>query len=145
MNKMMTTLLTLTLVAPIGGCKPPGGNLSPFASVTTSPAPAPPTVQSPACLDFLSNGDFGDVAVGSQSQQTISVVNPGVTTFIGTVSIEGQNPMYHVLKTTFSIKPGDTADVTIFFAPTVAGLRTATLVADSGGCRTTMTLTGMGR
>jgi subtilisin family serine protease len=101
---------------------------------TTPPAPAQIAV-SPA------SRNFGDVEIGSSSDQTFTVSNTGSETLSGSASVGA--PFSIVGGSPYNISGGGNAVVTVRFTPTSAGVANQT-VTFTGGGGTTASVTGNG-
>ena len=103
----------------------------------------------PTIVISPSSENFGSVAVGSFVQQTLTIANDASTTVtISGISLTGANPGDFSENNTCSspLPTAGTCTVTVTFAPTAAGQRTATLTVtdDAPGSPQTASLTGTG-
>jgi len=103
------------------------------ASTPTQPVPA-----GPACSVIPSSITFGTILTGAHRDTTITVENTGGGTLSGTVT--ESCPDFEVMgSSAFSLTAGQSATVTVRFAPSVAGTKNCTLQA--GSC--TVPLSGL--
>jgi hypothetical protein len=100
-------------------------------------------------LAAAGHGDFGLVLLDSFSSQTLTIANTAGSPSAGplTVSLTGANGQYFITSTTCSgatLAAGAACSVTVTFAPTTLGTKTATLVVTNGTAekRAQVSLTG---
>jgi hypothetical protein len=90
--------------------------------------------------------DCGTVYVGLSTDDVMTVTNEG-TDLLTVTNIASDNPDFTVDMTSFSLNPLESMDVTVTFAPSVAGMRTGTLTIYSNDPDTPeelMAMSGMG-
>jgi hypothetical protein len=112
-----------------------GGNSSLMATGTGAAGPKLSVTPS-------STLDFGNVIVGSSSDKTLTIQNVGDGTLVGSVS---SNAQFSVLSgSPFSLSAGSSANFTIRFSPTVAGIFTKTEFITSNGGNRSLKAGGIG-
>ncbi len=115
---------------------------TPTPTPTPAPAPAPVYAQSPSSLSF------GDVNVGSSGTQTLTVSNTGDATLniTGITVGETDASQFTVSPTTATVSAGGSQTVTVTFAPTSAGTKSASLsiAHDAAGSPSGVSLSGAG-
>jgi acetyl-CoA carboxylase biotin carboxyl carrier protein len=82
----------------------------------TAPAPTPPPVVKPILEGPL---DFPETAVGEKSSKTLSIKNPG-TTHLNVIAVSYPEGFTGEAEP-FSVDPGATREIEIFFSPEKAG------------------------
>jgi hypothetical protein len=99
---------------------------------TKASTPTQPVASAPACSVVPSAISFGTVLTGAQRDTTITIRNTGGGTLSGNV---GEScPDFSIVGTSgFSLAAGQSASVTVRFAPTIVGTRNCTLQAGSCG------------
>ena len=97
-------------------------------------------------LVFPSLIEFGDVPVGQIANDSFIVFNRGISSVnIDSITINGTNPAnFSVDTTSFSLDPGDSISVSVFFAPDALDNFSATINIYSIGGNGTINLNGTG-
>jgi hypothetical protein len=94
---------------------------------------------------------YGVIAVGSRSVPKVTTLtNSGTVPLnLSAITITGNDPTDFTRTTTCtaSLNPGQSCTISVIFAPTASGRRTATLNVsdDGGGSPQTVSLVGTGR
>lgn len=105
------------------------------------------TVSIPSITVSTSSISFGNVLVGSSSQQTFTVTCPSTSpATLNVTNVTSSNAAFTVSPTNFTLTAGSSQVVTVTFSPTVAGAHSATitLTHNASGGSSTVTATGTG-
>lgn len=84
----------------------------------------------PLLAPGISDGDLGDVEVGTLATLNVPLANDGNLDAYGTATLVG-DPSFSVYPDTFNALPGTEDGLVVSFSPTFAGEATATLVLES--------------
>ncbi|MEM1093630.1 MAG: choice-of-anchor D domain-containing protein [Bacteroidota bacterium] len=119
---------------------------TPMAAVTNGTI----TVSNPAPILTVSpdgDQDFGEIGVGSEATQTLTVQNAGDASLSGTVSVSGDGFSFDG-SSILIVPQGQSSDLTVAFTPTASGQATGTLsIVHNDPFRTSpieIALTGVG-
>ena len=99
-------------------------------------------VNPPQLLISPASQNFGTVVLGQTSNRLFSVINTGGLTLTGSATVAGA-PYSITAGSPFTVAPGQTQNVTVTFAPIVAGTFNTNLVVASNGGASTNALTGV--
>jgi PKD repeat protein len=128
-NSAGTDTVTLVVTGPLGM------STNTLVNYVVAANPFPRQVVSP------DNRDFGWLPVGQSNTQTFSVVNAGVPTLTGAVSVSGA-PFALVDGSPYSVNAGETGLVSVSFSPMVAGGFIGSVVFAGNGGISTNIVTG---
>ncbi|AXI99507.1 Por secretion system C-terminal sorting domain-containing protein [Cyclonatronum proteinivorum] len=114
--------------------------------------PANPEVGIPATLTVTGEAviavdpesiDFGTVVVGEEASATVTVSNAG-TDVLSVTGFATDNDAFVVTTSAFDLAVGESAEVTVTYAPAAAGDDSATLTFESNAGEATVALSGAG-
>gem|GEM_PF-3114803 len=99
-------------------------------------------------ISVVASLDLGSTDIGSTTSQTLTVSNTGDAALsVSNITLSGANAAeFSVSATSFAINAGQSQDVTVTFAPTSAGTKSASLsiTHDAVGTPTSVSLSGTG-